>query len=90
MEVAEKLDAVYHVLGARGKIRQKRSRPLRAQLSVSCPKVSVILETGTQGQETLFEVAAHDLNCTLLAGSNNTRQLQSGAGPISADVSVRL
>ena len=86
-ELAEKLEALYRVMGARGKVRQKRSRPLRAQLVFSCPKTAVALETGTPEAPRLFEVALHQLDCTLLAGSQNSRQLQSGAGPISIDVS---
>ena len=86
-ELADKLEALYRVMGARGKVRQKRSRPLRAQLVVSCPKAAIALETGTPGAPRLFEVALHQLDCTLLAGSQNSRQLQSGAGPIAIDVS---
>lgn len=84
--MAEKLEAVYRVIGARGKVRQKRSRPLRAQLTFSCPKASLMLETSSEAKLTLFEVATHELNCTVLAGSHNSRQLQSGNGPISVDV----
>ena len=38
-ELAESLEAISNVLAARGRVRQKRSRPLRARLTVTCPKV---------------------------------------------------
>ena len=84
--LGSKLDAVYQIMGARGKVRQKRSRPLRAQLSVRCPKISVQLDTGNDSQSSCFEVAMHKLDMQLLAGSQHHEQLQSGAGPMSIEV----
>lgn len=84
--LSSKLDAVYQIMGAKGKVRQKRSRPLRAQLFVRCPKISVQLETGTDAQSTCFEVAMHRLDMQLLAGSQQHEQLQSGAGPMVLEV----
>lgn len=83
-----KLEAVYQIMGAKGKVRQKRSRPLRAQLAVRCPKISVQLDTGNEAQTSCFEVAMHKLNLQLLAGSQQHEQLQSGAGPMSVEVIV--
>lgn len=86
--LAMKLEAVYQIMGARGKVRQKRSRPLRAQVAVRCPKISVQLDTGNEAQTSSFEVAMHKLNLELLAGSQQHEQLQSGAGPMSVQASI--
>ena len=86
--LAMKLEAIYQIMGARGKVRQKRSRPLRAQLAVRCPKISVQLDTGNEAQTSSFEVAMHKLNLELLAGSQQHEQLQSGAGPMSVEASI--
>ena len=85
-ELAEKLEAVYQVMGARGRVRQKRSRPLRAHVRVRCPKFSIQVETGTPAAPTHFQVAMHTLEGRMLAGSHQHRQLHSGAGPITLEV----
>ena len=38
-ELTKSLEAIGSVLAARGRVRQKRSRPLRARLTLACPKV---------------------------------------------------
>ena len=77
---------MYRILGARGQVRQKRSRPMRARLMFSCPKVSIVLESINAEPATLFEVAMQQLECSVLAGSQKSRQLQSGTGPLQIDV----
>ncbi|KAK9808775.1 hypothetical protein WJX72_003363 [[Myrmecia] bisecta] len=91
-EMAGRLKAVYGVLEAKGVIRQKRSRPLRAQLSLYCPKLCIVLQglpdtSSKQGAPALFEVAAQQLRCSVLAGSQQRRQLQSGSGPVLVEAS---
>lgn len=88
--LCKKLEAVYHVMGARGKVRQKRSRPMRARLTVRCPKTAIRLETGTHSNPMCFQAAMHKLDLQLVAGSQQLQQLQSGAGPISIEVSFCL
>ena len=86
--LSDKLEAIYQIMGAKGKIRQKRSRPVRAHLSVRCPKLSVQLEIGSDAHATCFEVATQALNMELLAGGQQHEQLQSGAGPLSIEVLI--
>ncbi len=42
-DLRERFIAVHDVLSSRGTVRQHRSRPLRAKLVLSCPKVAVLL-----------------------------------------------
>ena len=86
--VCDKLESVYQIMGAKGRVRQKRSRPLRAKLTVRCPKFAIRLETGTESSPMCFEAAMHKLDLQLLAGSQQHQQLQSGAGPISIEVKL--
>ena len=95
-ELAQSMAAVDTVLLARGMVRQKRSRPLRAQLQLHCPKVAVVFENsgmpgggsswGTAALGPRLMVAAKELRCTVLAGSHESEQLQSGAGPLTVQV----
>lgn len=80
------------VLLAQGVVRQKRTRPLRAQLQLQCPKVAITFENSKLlpglpdgASATQLVVAARQLHCTVLAGSQES-QLQSGAGPLSLEV----
>ena len=38
-ELVAAFEAISNVLAAQGRLRQKRSRPLRARLTITCPKV---------------------------------------------------
>ena len=40
-ELTAAFEAISNVLAARGRVRQKRSRPLRARLTLTCPKVGL-------------------------------------------------
>ena len=88
------MGALCKVLAAQGVVRQ-RSRPLRAQLHFHCPKFTLALENrkaaspnraGGVGPQLM--VAAKELHCTVLAGSQESDQLQSGVGPLSVQVAV--
>ncbi|KAK9809768.1 hypothetical protein WJX73_004442 [Symbiochloris irregularis] len=92
-ELHQGMVAVDAVLLAQGVVRQKRTRPLRAQLQLQCPKVAVVFEhsgvlhgapPGVPGPQLV--VSARQLHCTVLAGSHES-QLQSGAGPLSLEAS---
>ena len=96
-ELATCMGNMDKVLMAQGVVRQKRSRPLRAQLQLHCPKLALALEkyvpsttstsaNGASSAGAELMVAAKELRCTVLAGSQESEQLQSGAGPLTVQV----
>ena len=87
--LALRLEELFQVISAKGKVRQKRSRPLRAKFDFSCPKISVHLHSGSEILPTIFEVALHELNSKVLAGSPN-QQMSAGTGPVAVEVRISV
>lgn len=64
-------------------------RPMRAQLALRCPKLSVMLRAPAGAlQLPVFEASLQHVAASLSAGSRLGQQLQSGAGPLSMEVPV--
>ncbi len=86
------LQSVYQILLARGTLRQKRSRPFRAQIDAYSPKASLVLPGPiVNGQQLpLCTVSLTQLSCKMLAGSQSARQLHSGAGAVFMQVKSDL
>ena len=75
-EVVGRLTAIYSILNAKGTVRQKRSRPLRAQVVLDCPKMAVRIEGRPDARvPALFELAAQQLQVWWGFGVPQNRQI---------------
>ncbi len=78
--------AWYHILS------HCMRRPMRAQLALRCPKLSVMLRAPPgagpfRAATPVFEASLQQVCGVLAAGSQAGEQLQSGAGPLTIEVS---
>ena len=87
-DLESKMQAVYQILQAKGTLRQKRSRPFRAHIEAYSPKASLVLPGPVVNgqQQPLCTVSLTQLACKMLAGSQTSRQLHSGAGAVIVQV----
>ena len=76
-----RLTAIYSILNAKGTVRQKRSRPLRAQVVLDCPKMAVRIEGRPDARvPALFELAAQQLQ--VCRGFGVPQYLIRGTSPL--------
>lgn len=66
-------------------------RPRRAQLTLRCPKLSVMLQAPVNSAAPavpVFEASLQQVCLALAAGTQAGEQLQSGAGPLTLEVTA--
>lgn len=87
---ADKLSAVWTILGTQNIVKQQRAQAQRAQIGLYCPKVAVMLESWvTDTLPARFEVAAQELAVKFQSGSQfGSASQQASPGPVTLQVHV--